>query len=362
MKTKIYMAFLALILLSLTGVSCKSTAPTPPPAEAKPQQQQPLSEDIKTANSRIDKVRKSAIDFEAPSYFPSEWEEIEKIYEASQKMPLSTSGDEKASTAAVASALNKIADRYSELFDMTIPLYAQAREDEIMAIREELVKSRFSALFPQYVEKADKIALTAKDQYDAKDYYAAKETVAEALDEYEKLLIGAKILLTRQEITDRGFVKYDPENFSKADEISQTAAASYDSGNKKGAVESAEEALLRYNLVLTNGWIAYAAERKAAATSEREVAIANKVNIAVRDSFRDADAVFNDAETNYKSETYSVAARQYIEAEALFVIAGQQTDEKRQVAMETIRQAEEKIEESAETAVEAEKIIEGGSK
>jgi hypothetical protein len=352
MKKKIFWAFLALIILSLTGISCKST-PKP-----ETNQQQPTSGEITAANSRIDKIRKSAIDFEVPSYFPSEWEDVEAQYAAAKKMPVSTPEGIKAAAA----ALNKVADRYGELFDMTIPLYAQAREDEILAIREELVRSRFSALFPQYVEKADRIALTAKDQYEAKDYYAARETIAEALDEYETLLIGAKILLARQEIIDRDFIKYDPENFEKADEISQTAVNSYDAGNKRGAVESAEEALLRFNIVLTNGWIAYAAERRASATSEREVAIANKVNIAVRESFREADTVFNTAEDNYKNEMYSVSAKQFIEAEALFVIAGQQTEEKRQLAMEIIRQAEEKIEESTETAIEAEKTIEGGSK
>jgi len=231
-----------------------------------------------------------------------------------------------------------------------------------MAIREELVRSKFTVLFPQYVEEADKIALKAQDQYDAKDYYAARDTVAEALDEYGTLLLGAKILLAKQEINDRGFTQYDPENLEKADEISQAALEAYDAGDKKGAVESAQEALLRYNIVLTNGWIAYAAERRASAIAERENAIKNKVNIAVRDGFRDADEVFTNAEDNYKSETYSAAAKQYIEAEALFVIAGQQTEEKRVAAQDAIRQAEEKIEESNETAVEADRIIEGGSK
>ncbi|MDR2942816.1 MAG: hypothetical protein LBV17_09525 [Treponema sp.] len=355
MKKKIFMCFLALIIFSLTVISCKS-APAPTPAPKAQQQATPA--EIATVNSRIEKIRKSAMDFEVPSYFPSEWEDVEAQYATAKKMPVSNQDEVKTAVA----ALNKVADRYSELFDMTIPLYAQAREDEILAIREELVRSKFSALFPQYVEKADKIALTAKDQYEAKDYYAAKETIAEALDEYETLLLGAKILLARQEITDRDFIKYDPENFEKADEISQTAVTSYDAGNKKGAIENAEEALLRFNIVLTNGWIAYAAERRASATSEREIAIANKVNIAVRDSFREADTVFNTAEDSYKNENYSAAGKQYVEAEALFVIAGQQTEEKRLLAMETIRQAEEKVEESSETAIEAEKIIEGGSK
>jgi len=355
MKKKIYLAFFALTILSLTGISCSSA---PKPAATPPQKQQATPPEITAVTSRVEKVRKSALDFEVPSYFPSEWDDVEAKYSAAKNMPVSNADEIKAAVA----ELNSVADRYGELFDMTIPLYAQAKEDEIMAIREELTRSKFSALFPQYVDKADKIALAAQDQYEAKDYYAARETVAEALDEYQKLLIGAKILLARQEIIDRDFNKYDPENFDKADEISQTAVIAYEAGNKKGAVENAEEALLRYNIVLTNGWMAYAAERRASATAEREVAIANKVNIAVRDGFRDADAVFNDAEDNYKSETYSTAAKQYTEAEALFVIAGQQTEEKRQFAQDVIRQAEEKIEESSETAIEAEKIIEGGSK
>jgi len=364
MKKKIFLAFLALIIFSLMGVSCKS-APKEEPnqqqqeeKQQEKQQQQPNSEEITAAISRVDTARKNAIDFEVPSYFPSEWEDAEAQYSAGKKMPSSNSDEIKAS----ADAINKAADRYDELFDMTIPLYAQAREDEILAIREELIRSGFSTSFPQYVEKADKIALTAKDQYEAKDYYAARETAAEALDEYETQLLGAKILLARQEIIDRGFKKYDPENFEKADEISQTAVALYDAGDKKGAVEKAEETLLRFNIVLTNGWIAYAAERRASASSEREKALSNKVNIAVRDGFRDADTIFNNAEDNYKNETYSVSAIQYIEAEALFVIAGQQTEEKRQLAREIIRLAEEKIEESTETAAEAEKIIEGGSR
>jgi len=360
MKKKIFLAILALIIFSFMGVSCKSTPKQEPnqPQQEKQQQKQPAYGELTEAISRVDKARKSAIDFEVPSYFPSEWEDTEARFSAANKMPASTSDETKAATA----ELNNVADRYGELFDMTIPLYAQAREDEILAIREELVKSGFSKLFPEYVEKADKIALTAKDQYEAKDYYAARETAAEALDEYETLLWGAKILIVRQEIIDRGFVKYDQENFEKADEISKTAVASYDAGNKKGAVENAEETLLRFNNVLTNGWIAYAAERRASAISERENAIENKVNIAVREGFRDADTIFNSAEDNYKNEMYSVSAIQHVESEALFVIARQQTEEKRQLAMEIIKQAEEKIDESTETAYEAEKIIEGGSK
>jgi hypothetical protein len=88
----------------------------------------------------------------------------------------------------------------------------------------------------------------------------------------------------------------------------------------------------------------------------------NKANIASRDMFREADALYSKAEEEFEAEKFAEAGVLFIDAEALFLLASQETDEKRQKALETIRLAEEKIEESVETAIEAERIIEGGSR
>ncbi|MDR2729683.1 MAG: hypothetical protein LBB81_02155, partial [Treponema sp.] len=82
---------------------------------------------------------------------------------------------------------------------------------------------------------------------------------------------------------------------------------------------------------------------------------ANKVNIAVRESFRDADVVYFQAADDYKVEKYQNAAILFTEAEARFAVAGRETEEKRQRAADTIRMADEKI-----TAVE--RSFEGGSR
>jgi hypothetical protein len=298
------------------------------------------------------------MDFESPSYFPSDWEDAEAQYAAAGNMPKSNNNEIQQATA----SLSAVAETYDGLFKKTIPLYAQAREDEVLAARDELIFTGFTDAFPEYLQDADNIALAALDQYEAGDYYKARDTAAEALIEYQTLLVGAKVYTARQEIIDRGFLEYDQENFDKADEVVQGAIEKYEAGDKKAAVESAEEALLRYNIVLTNGWTSYASVRRASASAERELALTNKVNIAVRDGFRSADAVFNNAEENFKSEKFENAALLFTESEALFAVAGQETEEKRQRAIETIRMAEEKIEESVETASEAERIIEGGSR
>jgi len=319
-------------------VSCKSTPDTPAP------QPRPAPAAPAAGKAVADQARQRAMDFEAPAYFPSEWAEAEAQYES----------------AADAAAYNSVAAVYDDLFKKSIPLYAQAREDEIMASREHLIASGFANAFPQYLKKADELALAAFEQYEAEDYYKARDTASEALAEYEALNLGAKIFVARQEILDRGFAQYDPDNFVRADEVAQAAITAFDAGDKQTASANGEEAMLRYNLVLANGWIAYASDRKASASAERELAMSERANIASRETFRGADAFYNQAEENYTAENFRDAGLGYIEAEARFAISRKETEEKRLIAEEAIRIAEEKIEESSETAVEAERIIEGG--
>ncbi|MDR0504120.1 MAG: hypothetical protein LBH16_12470 [Treponema sp.] len=311
-----------------------------------------------TPSGRLEEVRKLAIDFESPSYFPSDWEAAETTYKETGEMAKSTNDEIQK----VETAQSDLAGIYEELFNKTIPLYAQAREDEIISARDNLIATGLAADFPEYLQKADEIALKALDQYEAGDYYTSRETAAEALSEYELLQLGATVYIMRQEIVDRGFIQYDPENFDTADEIADAALDYYDTEDKKATKESAEEALLRYGLILKNGWPIYAVDRRVSATAAREQALKKKVNVAVRDSFRKADNTFTQAEECLSTELYEDAALFYIDAETLFSVAEKETDEKRERAAEWLRLTTEKIEESVGTAIEAGKILKGGSK
>jgi len=338
-----------------TGVSSpETTVSSPEPVISGPtiqESQDALTESI----ARADEARKRAMDFDIPDYFPSDWDDVESQYASAADMPNSNQDEMDQASA----AYNAVADAYDDLLKKTIPLYAQAVEDDIMSARDELIGTGLTDYFPEYLQSADEKALAALDQYEAGDYYKARDTAAEALNEYEILNIGAKTYLTRQEIIDRGFTKYDSDNFDKADEVAQTALNEYEAGDKESARTTAEEALLRYNVVLTNGWTAYTAERRASAILERELALAEKVNIASRESFREADSIFNWAEESFASKDFKTASAFYTDSEVFFSIARRNTAVKRQRALDAIRLAEEKIEESDETAVEAVRIIEG---
>jgi hypothetical protein len=304
---------------------------------------------------RADAARKRAVDFECPAYFPSEWEAADSQYAVAANMPKTTQSDVQ--QAAV--MYDNSAAAYAEIFRKTIPLYAQAREDEIMDARERLINAGFRNYFPEYLQDADDKALSALSQYEAGDYYTARDTAADALNEYENLYTGADILLVRREIIERDFVKYDADNFEKADEVALTVNDEYKSGNRETAIANAEDVLRRYNNVLANGWEAYAGEKRAAASLEREQALNEKANIASSDIFSEADRILNQAEQSFTAQNYKNAAISYTDSEERFLLSRLDTEGKRRRALEIIRIAEEKIEESSETAIDAGRIIEG---
>jgi hypothetical protein len=198
------------------------------------------------------------------------------------------------------------------------------------------------------------------DQYEKKDYYGARDTAAVALVRYQALKAGADAYLVRQEIVDHEFISYDPENFDKADAAGHAAIDNYSSGDFESARDGADEVHFRYNLVLGTGWASYAADQGASAGVERQNALNLKANVAVRDMFNGADAVYNQAAASLKAEKYEDAATLYTNSEAFFIIVSQAAAEKRRLAEEAIKEAEEKVAASDETARKAEITIEGG--
>jgi len=212
---------------------------------------------FEAAVNRADAARIRAVDFESPDYFPSEWDAADSLYVIASNVLKTPQNLQQ-----IAAMFDSAADAYEEIFRKTIPLYAQAIEDEIMAARDKLINTGFRNYFPGYLKNADDKALLALNWFETGDYYNARDTAADALNEYETLYIGAKILLVRREIIGHDFVKYDADNFDKADETAQTANDEYKGGNIKTAVIYAEDALRRYEAVLAKGLSASAGEMR----------------------------------------------------------------------------------------------------
>jgi hypothetical protein len=366
MKNRYKVVFLLLTPVLFVVFACKSapkqTESSPPavetPASVTPgAPAQTVLDALNQAIARAENSRKKASDFESPSYFPSDWEAAEDQYNSAGKLARNTVDEVQQATA----RYNRAADMYDDLFKKTVPLFAQAREDEIITARNEALAAGLSDTFPDYLLDVDRIVTQTLAQYEGEDYYAARDSAYAARDRYQALKIGADAYLKRQEIVERDFIAYDPENFDKADGIGRAALNDYQSGNIEQARNGAEEAELRYNLVLKTGWASYAADRGAAAGVERQKALDLKANVAVKEEFNAASDIYNRAGASLSAEKYEDAAVLYTQAETRFIVISQTAAEKRREAEDALKAAEQKMKESDETAKRAELILEGGT-
>ena len=233
---------------------------------------------------------------------------------------------------------------------------------EVYLIRENLENTGLTHLAGNYISDADKKALSALEQYRAGNYAEAQYNAGAAMEDYDDLLNAADIYMTWQDMIFLGLDRYDSENFLRAEQAGFNAVVEYEKGNKDTARSMAENARLRFNSVLDNAWPLYASDKKYEAEREKELAVDERANIAARTIFHTGDEVFAEAERLYASGNFKSASNTFLTAEGLYNISRQQTAERRRVAEETIRMANQRIDESVGAAMEAERIIEGGSR
>jgi hypothetical protein len=400
MKSKPFSGILAGILVFLTIVSCGSAPPpveTPPPeppaAQEQPQQAQPepepepepepappardpdldppdqaALEDMQNALAQVDISRKRAQDIEAPGYFPPEWEAAEGRYaEAKENAADATLGDVKKTIALYQAA----AETYDNLARQCLPLFSEDLSEEILQARDEAIGAGIRDISPNRLEAADLCIDKALEQYDAgnaapsnnaaaESYYAAAASAFDALDRYRALALGVRAYRLGEEIQEREFAGYDPENYALAEKSMNDGIAAYDSGDSGVALAQAEEALLRYNLVVNTGWLAYTGDLKLSAEAERRNALDAKANVAVRKAFDDADGLYTRGNIAYNAQDYAASAEYFSQSIPLFSVAIKTAEQKRVVAEEAIQTAETRIGQSEETAREAETFLQGG--
>ena len=285
-------------------------------------------------------ARKKAVDFEGNSYFPGEWEAAEDHFARAELMPKDSSDAIK--------AYNEAADAFNRIFELAVPLYAQAREDQIMETRAYLISQGARELFPECLLDADRTALLALTQYEAKEYYPAVDTAAKALQKFNILETAFNAWLLRVEILARGFAGYDSDKFDLGEKIIKSAMEAYMAGDIDDAEKKAEEVLAIYDTALLSSWASYAELRASLAEGERLAALDTKTDIAAREFFKIADSDNKKALSLMKLKKYEEAARLFIDAEAMYVIASITALEKKRAAAAAIRNAEEKIQEGDE--------------
>jgi hypothetical protein len=358
--------FLGLVLV-IGAAACKSpppvTEPAPPTEETVDPDNAPPDQaavnGLNAAAQRAANARKLVTDFNGPGYFPSDWSVADSLYSQAESRRSSISIRETRESTA---RYNAAADALEVLAGKTIPQYAVDLEDEVLAARTGAVNAGADYLGQDYLLKADNKAVEALTAYESNEYYSARDSGIDARDMYAALETGVSAYKVRLEIEDRDFVRYDPSAIGATDTMALTALDTYEAdGNIAAAGASAADAFSRYSQSLAKSKESNASDAGAAATAERQRALDIKANVAMRQDYDAANAIFNRAATSYRAREYDEAAGLYFEARSLFESATQTARVKRQAAEEALRTAETKMAESDGNARSAELILEGGA-
>jgi hypothetical protein len=358
MKRKPLFGILVGIFVSL-AIILPADEPVPQPADSD-------SEPLGSALDRAETSRKQAQDIDAPGYFPPDWDAAEGQYASAAEARNAGEAQEAIALYEAAAAA------YDALARQSVPLYYRELSATIVQARDEAIDAGIRDISPDRLEAADLRVDEALERYRAggaadsdaaaaENYYASAAAAFDALDRYKALSLGVRAYGLREEIGERGFADYDAEDYQLAEDSLDGAIAAYDDGDTDGAGAGAEEAFLRYSLVMGEGWLSIVGDMKQSAEAERRKALDAKADVAVKQEFGDADGLYSRAAAAYDAQDYAAASELFSRSLPLFAAAANSAEQKRLSAQEAIQAAEARIGQSEETAREAEIVLQGGA-
>jgi len=237
------------------SAAAPAPAPTTAPSAATPAPSPAAAADP-AARTAAQTARQQALDFNGSSYFPSEWEALERRY----------------NSANTTAEYNALTSEYNEILRQSANMYALDMEHQILSARQEITNTGLIHYAPEYLRDADKTTLEALDQYDAGDYFAARDTANTALTKYESILYAAEVYSVREDMIKKiddswsDNLLYDSWPYIyDADETFFTAVDQYDAGNYDRARVTAEKAMNQYD-TLSSGVDVYLARERLVAT------------------------------------------------------------------------------------------------
>jgi len=307
-----------LILLSLAAVfiavSCAGTPPPPPPPSAQTPTEGPspapspsppppappssTAPDQSTLNSlndaaaRAAAARKLAGDFDAPTFFPSDWESAESLFNQAEQQR-NTSTRDGAQDSIV--RYTKAAEAYEALVAKTYAQYYQKKAGELNDARSAAINAGAGELVPGYLLDADNILDDAEVKYQAKDYSGAKAAADDALSMYFALRDGVTAYNVREEIAESA-EELVPDYLQSVDTIGLDAIDKWDAKDYDGAKAGADAALSMYT-TLRDGIEAYYLREEVAKRAEE----------LVPEALLQADTVGLDAIAKWDAEDYTGA-------------------------------------------------------
>lgn len=211
---------------------------------------------------------------------------------------------------------------------------------------------------------------------DAKDYEAAIASYERARALFELAYKRSVAKGLRERIETSNYAAWDQGNYQKAEERyateetlfaslgdpSQAASLATDAKPIAQGLDALDEAVLRYNLVIQKGREGGAAQRRDKADAVKLQSEEIKAQVAVKDEYEAALALYQDASAAMTAGDYEAAAAKFDEATVAFEKAYALASEKRAKAEAAMKAAEEAAAASLRKAQEADSAVGGQTK
>jgi hypothetical protein len=366
MKQRISYLIIAGLFLSLVLISCKTTDTDGPASLVEGATPQDLTgpaddaslEALAQAAARTKEARSWAEYMNGEKYCPDEWAAAEKDYAAARDR--SDKPETKADVYARVAEWDRLTGIYAGIRSQAFPGFIGEQEERLAEARQKAVDAGAEELVPDRLAVADGVTKTALEKYGKGYLYGALDEGKAAWDRYGILETLALAHGKQQEADDNDFFSLDEENYMMAADAGNKAVELYDAGTLADSRDKADEALVRFNQVINNGYRAIVEESAAGANEWKEAALEVRADVAVKSDFAAAESALNRAHVALRAEQYTEAVTLFDEAGALYEAAHDNALAKRDVATEALDRAEQKIAESEEKALQADEVIGGG--
>ncbi len=332
-------------------------APEPEPVIVEPAPETPATPqiaraDLEALHKRVLALRKEAFDLGLKDIMAKEYAAAEERYIAGKK---ALDADDRPVAKTELSAAEPL---FADLVSKGVVMVAETRKKDADSARSRAMAADASTQSPDALGTADAAMAKADAAMAAGDHKVAIEayvTAITAYDAVEKRSIATSVKTTIDELSygpmDAGNYEIAGQKLAKVDALIAEDA--------KGAQDAAQEALLRYRLVLAKGWELTAGSNRDSAEKVKIEAEAIKAQVAVKTEYAEAKAVWDEAVAAYASGDNELAAALFGEAEFMLTAAYDSASEKRSAALAAMEAAKTKTGESASIAESAEQSLAG---
>jgi hypothetical protein len=363
------MLVLASAIAILASCATKPKTPVPesavPPAAtsqqpaSKPQAAPAISQDeLDKLLAEAKELKKKAFDLKLFEVLPDDYKAAEALYAKGAQSYAAK--DAPAAKEGLGSAIAA----YKDLISRGIVDIAAAKRKEAEDMRSIASKAGADASQSERFGAGDDSFQAAATLVDDSKFEEAIPDFETAKLYFELAWKRAVASDLRQTIDDKDYAKWDSGNFQLADNKFQAEEgfwATENATSRAAGADALEEAILRFNLVIQKGREMAVSTIKAKTDESKQRAEDIKANVAVKDEYEAAQALYNEGSSNLAAKEYEAAGDAFDRSGAGFDEAYQAAAVKKANADKAMKAADEATAESLRKAQEADPLLQSTS-